>query len=64
MGMDSGLGREPLMQWVIAECYWIVRVVLRPEAAKSCALLKKRWVVQRTFDKEILILSGSSTLQE
>ncbi len=28
---------------------WIVWVVLRPEQTKGFALLKKRWVVERTF---------------
>ncbi len=30
-------------------CCWIVQVVLRPEQTKGFVLLKKRWVVERTF---------------
>lgn len=30
-------------------CRWIVQVVLRPEQTKGFVLLKKRWVVERTF---------------
>jgi transposase len=30
-------------------CGWIVQVVLRPEQTKGFGLLKKRWVVERTF---------------
>ena len=28
---------------------WIVQVVLRPQETKGFVLLKKRWVVERTF---------------
>lgn len=37
------------MKWAITACRWIVRVVLRPEQTKGFVLLKKRWVVERTF---------------
>jgi putative transposase len=37
------------MQWVMTICRWVVQVVLRPEQSKGCVLLKKRWVVERTF---------------
>lgn len=30
-------------------CRWIIQVVLRPEHSKGFVLLKKRWVVERTF---------------
>lgn len=40
---------EPFMQWVMNFCRWIVQVVLRPEETKGFVLLKKRWVVERTF---------------
>ncbi|RCJ25803.1 hypothetical protein A6S26_15875 [Nostoc sp. ATCC 43529] len=30
-------------------CRWIVQVVLRSQEAKGFMLLKKRWVVERTF---------------
>jgi len=36
------------MQWVITVCGWIVQVVLR-EQTKGFVLLKKRWMVERTF---------------
>ena len=28
---------------------WLIQVVLRPEQTKGFKLLKKRWVVERTF---------------
>ncbi len=37
------------MMWVMDWCHWIVQVVLRPEKTKGLVLLKKRWVVERTF---------------
>jgi len=46
---DGGFDGEPFMRWVIDVCLWIVQVVLRPEQTKGFVLLKKRWVVERTF---------------
>jgi len=37
------------MVWVMDACRWIVQVVLRPQQTKGFVLLKKRWVVERTF---------------
>ncbi|WP_242071974.1 hypothetical protein [Nostoc sp. FACHB-110] len=37
-----GFDGEPLMQWVMNFCRWIVRVVLRSQEAKGFVLLKKR----------------------
>lgn len=47
--VDGGNECEPFMQWVMDFCRWIVQVVLRPEQTKGFMLLKKRWVVERTF---------------
>ncbi len=47
--VDGGFDGEPFMQWVMNVCQWIVQVVLRPEQTKGFVLLKKRWVVERTF---------------
>ena len=47
--VDGGFDGEPFMQWVMNFCRWIVQVVLRPEQTKGFILLKKRWVVERTF---------------
>jgi len=47
--VDGGFDGEPFMQWVMNVCHWIVQVVLRPEQTKGFVLLKKRWVVERTF---------------
>lgn len=47
--VDGGFDGFPFMQWVISVCCWIVQVVLRPEQTKGFVLLKKRWVVERTF---------------
>lgn len=46
---DGGFDGDPFMQWVMDICHWIVQVVLRPEQSKGFVLLKKRWVVERTF---------------
>lgn len=46
---DGGFGGEPFMKWVMDTCRWIVQVVLRPEQTKGFKVLKKRWVVERTF---------------
>jgi len=47
--VDGGFDGTPFMQWVMDVCRWIVQVVLRPEQTKGFALLKKCWVVERTF---------------
>jgi transposase len=47
--VDGGFDGEPFLRWVMDLYRWIVEVVLRPEAAKGFVLLKKRWVVERTF---------------
>ncbi len=49
--VDGGFDGEPFMQWVMNFCRWIVQVVLRPEQTKGFVLLKKRWVVERTYEK-------------
>lgn len=49
--VDGGFDGEPFMQWVMDFCRWIVQVVLRPEQTKGFVLLKKRWVVERTYEK-------------
>jgi len=55
---DGGFDGAPFMMWASARalsravmdvCRWIVQVVLRPEQTKGFVLLKKRWVVERTF---------------
>ncbi|NEQ26088.1 MAG: IS5 family transposase [Microcoleus sp. SIO2G3] len=47
--VDGGFDGNPFMLWVMDACGWIVQVVLRPEQTKGFVLLKKRWVVERTF---------------
>ena len=47
--VDGGFDGAPFMLWVMDVCRWIVQVVLRPEQTKGFVLLKKRWVVERTF---------------
>ena len=47
--VDGGFDGDPFMQWVMDCCRWIVQVVLRPEQTQGFVLLKKRWVVERTF---------------
>jgi len=45
--VDGGFDGEPFMRWVMDVCRWIVQVVLTK--ANQRVLLKKRWVVERTF---------------
>lgn len=47
--VDGGFDGTLFMQWVMDFCRWIVQVVLRPEQTKGFVLLRKRWVVERTF---------------
>jgi transposase len=47
--VDGGFDGVPFMHWVMTVCRWLVQVVLRPEQTKGFVLLKKRWVVERTF---------------
>lgn len=47
--VDGGFDGAPFMQWVMDFCRWIIQVVLRPEQTKGFTLLKKRWVVERTY---------------
>ena len=47
--VDGGYDGQPFMQWVMNVCRWIVQVALRPEQTQGFVLLKKRWVVERTF---------------
>ena len=47
--VDAGFDGQPFMQWVMNFCRWIVQVVVRPQESKGFVLLKKRWVVERTF---------------
>jgi transposase len=46
---DGGFDGALFMMWVMDVCRWVVQVVLRPEQTKGFVLLKKRWVVERTF---------------
>ncbi|MBW4695931.1 MAG: transposase [Lyngbya sp. HA4199-MV5] len=38
-----------MLQWVLDRLRWVVYPVPRPEQTKGFVLLKKRWVVKRTF---------------
>lgn len=46
---DGGFDGATFMRWVMDTCGWILNVVLRPQQTKGFVLLKKRWVVERTF---------------
>ncbi|WOD40571.1 IS5 family transposase [Nodosilinea sp. E11] len=46
---DGGYSGPIFLQWVMDTLGWIVHVVLRPQESKGFVLLKKRWVVERTF---------------
>lgn len=47
--VDGGYSGEPFLRFVMDTFGWIVQVVLRPEESIGFVLLKKRWVVERTF---------------
>ncbi|MFM2060499.1 MAG: hypothetical protein RLZZ507_169 [Cyanobacteriota bacterium] len=47
--VDGGFDGEPFMQWVMDFLRWIVQVVLRSQQTQGFTLLKKRWVVERTY---------------
>jgi transposase len=47
--VDGGYSGQPFLQWVMDKFRWVVQVVLRPEQTQGFVLLKKRWVVERTF---------------
>jgi putative transposase len=47
--VDGGYRGNPFAQWVMDVWRWIVVVVLRPEQMQGFQVLKKRWVVERTF---------------
>jgi transposase len=47
--VDGGYDGTAFMMWVMDVCRWLVQVVLRPEQTKGFVVLKKRWVVERTF---------------
>ena len=46
---DGGYSGQPFLQWAMDNFRWVIAVVLRPEQTKGFVLLKKRWVVERTF---------------
>ena len=46
---DGGYDGGPFLRWVMDAFRWIVEVVKRPEASTGFTVLKKRWVVERTF---------------
>lgn len=47
--VDGGFDGDPFMMWVMDFCRWLVQVVLRPEQTQGFVVVKKRWVVERTF---------------
>ncbi len=46
---DGGYSGPNFLHWVMDTLGWIAQVVLRPQESKGFVLLKKRWVVERTF---------------
>jgi transposase len=46
---DGGFSGQPFLRWVMDTCRWVLQVVLRPKQTKGFQVLKKRWVVERTF---------------
>lgn len=47
--VDGGYKGPDFQQWVMDSFHWVVHAVLRPEQTKGFVLLKKRWIVERTF---------------
>jgi putative transposase len=47
--VDGGYSGSPFLRWAMDSFGWIVQVVLRAEQTQGFVLLKKRWVVERTF---------------
>ena len=46
---DAGYKVQWLLDWVAANCAWVLEIVSRPEGSKGFVLLPRRWVVERTF---------------
>lgn len=46
---DAGYKVQWLLDWVQANCAWVLQIVSRPEGSKGFVLLPRRWVVERTF---------------
>ncbi|MFZ4638791.1 MAG: transposase [Nodosilinea sp.] len=47
--VDGGYSGPNFLRWAVDTLGWIVHVVLRPQQSKEFILLKKRWIVERTF---------------
>jgi len=47
--VDGGYSGNSFLQWAMDTFRWVIQVVLRPEQTRGFILLKKRWVVERTF---------------
>lgn len=47
--VDRGYSGSPFLMWVMDAFRWVVQVVLRPEQTVGLVVLKKRWIVERTF---------------
>jgi putative transposase len=46
--VDQGY-KPHLVAWARAVGGWLVEIVARPKEQKGCAVLPRRWVVERTF---------------
>ena len=47
--VDGGYRGSAFISWAMDSFRWVIQVVLRPKETKGFVLLKKRWVVERTF---------------
>ena len=47
---DGGFSGDNFLRGLMDTCRWVVQVVLRPQQMKGFQVLKKRWVVERTFE--------------
>jgi transposase len=47
--VGGGYSGPNFLPWAMDTLGWIVQVVLRPREAKGFVLVKKRWIIERTF---------------
>lgn len=47
--LDGGYSGSPFLMWLMDAFPWVVQVVLHPEPPQGFVVLKKRWIVERTF---------------
>jgi putative transposase len=46
---EAGYTGQWLLDWVAANCAWILEIVSRPEGSQGFVWLPRRWLVEPTF---------------